>query len=93
MHPSDTLPNDKILNWFKLKAFADDKINVTQILKFVLKMVENIGRKHYGKRRKCWLPAFYPFTTIFSKAFFLRVVKMSGFCGKELIQHNLISYN
>ena len=24
------LPNDKILDWFKLKAFADDKINLTK---------------------------------------------------------------
>ena len=24
------------------------------------------GRKHYGKRRKCWLPAFSPFSTMFS---------------------------
>ena len=30
-----SLPNDKILDWFKLKAFADDKINVTEKLKFV----------------------------------------------------------
>ena len=30
------LPNDKILDWFKLKAFTDDKINVTEKLKFVL---------------------------------------------------------
>ena len=33
------------------------------------------GRKHSGKRRKCWLPIFFPFPTMFSKAFFLRVVK------------------
>ena len=26
------------------------------------------GRKHCGKRRKCWLPAFSPFPTMFSKA-------------------------
>ena len=24
----DSLPNDKILDWSKFKAFADDKINV-----------------------------------------------------------------
>ena len=30
------LPNDKILNWSKLKAFADHKINVTEKFKFVL---------------------------------------------------------
>ena len=30
------------------------------------------GRKHYGKQRKCWLPAFYPFR-MFSKSSFLKV--------------------
>ena len=29
--------------------------------------------KHYEKRRKCWLPAFSPFPTMFSKAFFYMV--------------------
>ena len=32
-------------------------------------------RKHCGKRRKCWLPAFFPFPTMFSEGFHLRVVK------------------
>ena len=32
------------------------------------------GRKHCGKRRKCWYPAFSPFPTMFSKALLLRVV-------------------
>ena len=32
----NSLPNDKILDQSKFKAFADDKINVTQKLKFVL---------------------------------------------------------
>ena len=32
----NSLPNDKILDWSKLKAFADDKIKVTEHLKFVL---------------------------------------------------------
>ena len=26
-------------------------------------------KKHCGKRRKCWLPAFSPFPTMFSKGF------------------------
>ena len=34
-----------------------------------------IGRKHCGKRRKCWLPAFSPFPTMFLKGFVVRVVK------------------
>ena len=49
-----TLANDKILDYPKLKPFADDKINVTQ---------------------KWKLPAFSPFPTMFSKAFFFRVDK------------------
>ena len=32
---------------------------------------ENAGYQH----RKCWLPAFSPFPTIFSKGLFCRVVK------------------
>ena len=28
-----------------------------------------LGRKHCGKRRKCWLPAFSPFPTMFSIVF------------------------
>ena len=39
-----------------------------------LKLV--LGRiKNNGKMRKCWLPQFSPFPTMFSKAFSFRVVK------------------
>ena len=39
----NSLLNDKVLDWFKLKAFADDKKkNVTRKLKFVSGRVENI---------------------------------------------------
>ena len=59
---------------------------MTETLKFVSVRMENIvgkeieiwfekGRKHCGKRRKCWLPAFSPFPMMFSKDLFLRVVK------------------
>ena len=41
----NSLPNDKISNWSRLKAFADDKINVTEKLKFVLRRAENIVEK------------------------------------------------
>ena len=36
------------------------------------------GRTHCGKRRKCWLPAFSPFPTMFSKVFFRKGVKSPG---------------
>ena len=40
-----SVPNIKILDWSKLKAFADNKIDVTKKLKFALGMVENIVGK------------------------------------------------
>ena len=40
------------------------------------------SRKHCGKRRKCWLPAFSTFHTVFSKAFFFSVVKSRDCVGK-----------
>ena len=45
VNPLNSLPNDKILNQSKLKGFADNKINVTQKLKFVLGRVKNIVKK------------------------------------------------
>ena len=35
-------PNNRIIDWSKLKAFADDKLITTQNLKFVHGRVENI---------------------------------------------------
>ena len=42
---SFSIPNDKILVQTKLKALADDKIKVTEKMKFLLKRVENIVGK------------------------------------------------
>ena len=58
----NSLPNNKFLDWFTIKAFADDNINVAENLKFVFGRVENIvgiGEKN------CWLPAFSPLLTMF----------------------------
>ena len=62
------VPNDKILDWSKLKGFADEKINVNEIVKFGLGRVENI-------MRKCWLPAFDPFPQMFPKALCFKGIK------------------
>ena len=43
-----------------------------------------VDRKRCEKRRKCWLPTFFPALT-FSKGFFLKVVDTFGLCGKRLI--------
>ena len=77
----NSLPNDKILDQSRLKAFADDTIKVTQKLKFVLGWVENI----VGKRRKCWLPAFSPFSQSVFKSLLPQGRQKLGLCGKEVI--------
>ena len=73
----NSLPTNKILDFTKLKAFADDKLNIARMM---ISPYDK-SRKLCGKRRKCWLPAFSPFPTVFSKAFFLK----SGWCGKGLM--------
>ena len=48
-----------------------------RLMKWKLKaeILFGLGKKHCGKRRKCWLPAFSPFPTMFSKGFFFRVIR------------------
>ena len=41
----NALPNDNILDKSKFKAFADDKMNMVEQLKFVFGRVENIAGK------------------------------------------------
>ena len=62
----NSLPNDKFQHWFKLKAFADDKLNIAKMMISHFDRVENT----VGKVGKRLLPAFSPFPTVFSKAFF-----------------------
>ena len=71
MFQSQLFTKDNILDWFKLKAFADNKLHMNQTLHLILVSVENIVRK----RRKYWLPAFSPFPTMFSKGFCSIIVK------------------
>ena len=64
-------PHDKFSEWSKLKVFAHDKINVIEKVRFVLGRIENIVEKG----ENAGLPAFSPFPTMFSRAFFFKVVK------------------
>ena len=73
------LPNDKISDATKLKAFGDDKLDIAKVKISLFDRVE----KHCGKERKCWLPTFSPFPTVFSKAFFFRVVKSRDYVIKS----------
>ena len=45
------LPKDKILDWSKLKAFADDKIEIDKMMIFVFDSVEDIVGK--GENAGC----------------------------------------
>ena len=67
---------NKILDQSKLKAFSDNKINITEKL-------DRKSRKHCGKRRKCWLPAFSLFPTMFSKRLHSKGFYNSGLWDKE----------
>ena len=64
----NSLPDDKISDQSKFKAFTDNKMILAQKSKFMLGRVGNIVGK-------CWLPAFSRFPTMLSKAFFSRGVK------------------
>ena len=59
------LPNDIFLDWSKLKAFADDKINVNKNLKFVLERIENIVGKGENAGYQHFLLSHYVFKRIF----------------------------
>ena len=41
----NSLPNDKILDFSKLREFAGNRVNVTEKLKFLLERAENIVGK------------------------------------------------
>ena len=47
-----------------------------------IKIHDGKSRKHRGKRRKCWLPAFSPFPTMFPKHLFPGMSKLSLCCKK-----------
>ena len=70
-----SLPNGTYLDRSKLKAFADDKIDITKISKFVLISVENI----VGKGKNAGYQHFLLFPECFPG------YQKSGLCDKDLI--------
>ena len=68
----NSLPNDKTLDWPKFKAFAEDKIHVTQKLKFSFGMVENF----VGKEENAGYQHFLLFPQCFQKASFTGSLKV-----------------
>ena len=73
------LPNNKVLAMSKLKAFADNKIDVVKMMISLLDRIE----KTVGKGENAGYQHFFPFPTVLSKAFFLKVVK-SRDCGNRV---------
>ena len=73
--------NDKILDWSKFKAFADDKIHVAEIMIYLFDREENI----MGKGENAGYQHFLLFPQCFQKAF-LNVLLKSGSCVKELME-------
>ena len=59
------LPDDKVLGLSKLKAFADDKLNITQNIKVVFHRIKNI----VGKEENAGYQHFLLFPQCFQKAF------------------------
>ena len=75
----DPLPKYKILDVTKLKAFADDKLNVVKMMISFFLRVENA----VGKGENAGYQHFILFPQCFPKPSSLESLK-SGFCGKEL---------
>ena len=60
----NSLPNDKFLDWSIGKAFADNKLNVAEKLKFILGRVENM----VGKGENAGYQHFLLFPQCFQKS-------------------------
>ena len=76
------LPDDKILDWSKLKAFADDKLNVTKMIISLFDRVENI----IGKGEIACTSNFSFSHNVFKSLLSRRRQKVP-LCGNELKGH------
>ena len=68
----NSLPNHNFVDWSNMKAFADDKINVTEKLKLIFGTAENI----VGKGESAGYQHFLLFPQCFQKASFSRSFKV-----------------
>ena len=71
MHLFNSLPKDRFLDLSKLKAFANDEINVDSKFEFVLGRGEN----NLGKGENAGYKHFLLFPKCFQKVSFSRVVE------------------
>ena len=75
-----SLPNNKTLDWSTCKAFAADKFDVFRIMISVSDRVETL----WEKEKMLVTSIFSFFLTMFSKGFFIRVVRSRIVYGQEL---------
>ena len=68
----NSVPNNEILDWSKLIAFADDKVNVNKKFKFVLGRLEN----NVGKGENAGYQHFLLFPQCFPKVSFSRLLEL-----------------
>ena len=68
----NSLPNNKTLDWSKLKAIADNKINVNGKLEFDMGRVENLVEK----KENAGYQHFLLFPQCFQKASFQGTLKV-----------------
>ena len=73
------LPHDKILRLPKLKAFTDNKLNVTQDIK-----VSFIGWKTLWEKKKMLVTSIFFFSHNVFKSLFPPAHQKSSLCGKRL---------
>ena len=78
----NSLPDDKIVDWSKLKAFADNKINVAEMMISLPDMIENI----VGKGENAGYSIFSFSHNVFSKDLFFRVVKSRDCVVKRQVE-------
>ena len=71
LHLVNFLPNEKISDWTKLKAVADDNFNMAPMIKFVSDMTENV----VGKEENAGYRHFLLFPQCFQKDFSTKTPK------------------
>ena len=81
-HHCNSLPNDKILDLSKFKAFADDTRNVAKMMIYVFDRAENI----VGKGENAGYQFFLHFPQCFQKAFSQGVLKV-GIVSQRVTVH------
>ena len=80
----NTLPNDKILDWSKLKAFADNKMNVTKNKNLIWGRVKNIVFKRLLSKGQEKLGLCGKDLTLYQTEEFFGLSKLKAFADNKI---------